>query len=249
MAAQHTDKLPKSSEQQHKRAVQPAQPSTMPDTDSSDMLHLQSVVGNRAAQRLIQTKLTVGAPDDVYEQEADQVAQQVMAMPAPDAVQREAAPEEEELSLKRVQREAMPEEDELSLKRIQRADLPVEEDELLAQTKSDGGVPEVTDDLESQINSMSGNGQTLPDSARDFFEPRFGQDFSGVNIHTGGEADALNRSLEARAFATGSDIFFRDGEYNPESSSGRELLAHELTHVVQQGASPVQTKNEDCEGC
>jgi hypothetical protein len=71
------------------------------------------------------------------------------------------------------------------------------------------------------------------------------EDFGNVNIHTGGDANHVNEAVQARAFTTGSDIFFRDGEYNPESSSGRELLAHELTHVVQQGASQAQRKSDE----
>jgi hypothetical protein len=111
------------------------------------------------------------------------------------------------------------------------------------QREALGGVLEVTDEIESRIEGQRGGGRGLPDSAREFFEPRFGQDFSGVQIHTGKEADMLNRQLDARAFTTGSDIFFRDGEYNPESSGGRELLAHELAHVIQQGASEaIRTK-------
>jgi hypothetical protein len=66
-----------------------------------------------------------------------------------------------------------------------------------------------------------------------------------VNIHADSEADSLNKQVGARAFTTGSDIFFRQGEYNPASSNGQELLAHELTHVVQQGGAGVQKKAED----
>jgi Domain of unknown function (DUF4157) len=76
-------------------------------------------------------------------------------------------------------------------------------------------------------------------------EPRFGADFSGVRVHTDAGADGLNRSLSAKAFTTGRDIYFRQGEYNPGSSSGRSLLAHELTHVVQQNPDKVQTKGDD----
>jgi hypothetical protein len=65
-------------------------------------------------------------------------------------------------------------------------------------------------------------------------ESAFGTDFGGVRVHTDSSADSLNQALSARAFTTGQDIFFRQGEYSPGSSSGKELLAHELTHVVQQ---------------
>jgi hypothetical protein len=73
----------------------------------------------------------------------------------------------------------------------------------------------------------------------------FDADFSGVRVHTDAGAHDLNRSLSARAFTTGNDIYFRQGEYNPGSSSGRELLAHELTHVVQQNPDKVRTKSDD----
>ena len=73
-------------------------------------------------------------------------------------------------------------------------------------------------------------------------EPAMGADFSGVRVHTGGQADALNRNLSSRAFTTRQDIFFKQGEYSPGSSSGRELLAHELTHVVQQDGDRVRRK-------
>ncbi|HEX2642154.1 MAG TPA: DUF4157 domain-containing protein, partial [Thermoanaerobaculia bacterium] len=96
---------------------------------------------------------------------------------------------------------------------------------------------EVSDEIESGIQAARGGGQPLDSTARGHLEPAFGADFGGVRIHTGSQADQLNRGLSARAFTTGSDIFFRQGEYNPGSSSGRELLAHELTHVVQQGGA------------
>ena len=81
-------------------------------------------------------------------------------------------------------------------------------------------------------------GQPLPLSVRRFMEPRFGADFSGVQIHTDGAAAAKSRELNAAAFTTGNQIFFAKGAYQPESSEGRELLAHELAHTIQQGAAP-----------
>lgn len=69
-------------------------------------------------------------------------------------------------------------------------------------------------------------------------EGAFGADFSAVRIHQGASSDRLNSELNARAFTTGPDVFLRSGEYRPASTSGSELLAHELTHVVQQGAAP-----------
>jgi outer membrane protein OmpA-like peptidoglycan-associated protein len=95
----------------------------------------------------------------------------------------------------------------------------------------------VSSDIEQVIKGNLGAGQPLDDSVRARMEPAFIADFSGVRVHTNPQADTLNRALNARAFTTGRDIFFRNGDYKPGSSSGRELLAHELTHVVQQSGS------------
>jgi hypothetical protein len=76
-------------------------------------------------------------------------------------------------------------------------------------------------------------------------EGAFGADFSGVKVHTDSKSHELNQSIQARAFTTGQDIFFRQGEYNPGSRPGQELLAHELTHVVQQNGSAVSKKSQE----
>jgi hypothetical protein len=101
---------------------------------------------------------------------------------------------------------------------------------------------DVGTDVEHAIQSARGGGQVIDSTVRAQMEPAFGADFGGVRVHTDGQADGLNRDLNARAFTTGQDIFFRRGEYNPGSSGGRELLTHELTHVVQQNGDQVQTK-------
>ena len=82
---------------------------------------------------------------------------------------------------------------------------------------------------------MRAGGEPLSDSARQGFEPRFGSDFSGVRVHTDSGAAALAQSLSARAFTVGGDIAFAAGEYRPGTQAGDRLLAHELTHVLQQG--------------
>jgi hypothetical protein len=96
---------------------------------------------------------------------------------------------------------------------------------------------EVTPGLEYTIQRARGCGQPLDPPVRTQMETSFGADFGHVRIHTGADADVLSRDLNANAFTIGRDVFFRHGEYNPGSSSGKELLAHELTHVVQQSAS------------
>lgn len=112
---------------------------------------------------------------------------------------------------------------------------------MVTLARSGDGPAAVAPEVEQTIQQARGGGQALDHGVRAQLEPAFKTDFSGVRVHTDGQADNLNRSLSARAFATGQDIFFKQGEYNPGSSTGRELLAHELTHVVQQNGA-VQTK-------
>jgi hypothetical protein len=97
--------------------------------------------------------------------------------------------------------------------------------------------PKLEPEIGTRILAMRGDGQPLTSSERQFMEPRFGADFSAIRIHTNQEADTHSRALHARAFTLGSDIFFRAGEYTPGKADGRRLLAHELTHSIQQGAA------------
>ena len=115
-----------------------------------------------------------------------------------------------------------------------------EEDPQLAQTKPSRhkAVKDQSFDagsnVESQLNSSKGGGSPLPDEVRSFMEARFGADLSQVRVHTGSEAVEMNKELNAQAFTHGKDIYFGSGRYNPGSSEGKHLLAHELTHVLQQ---------------
>jgi hypothetical protein len=181
----------------------------------------------------IQAKMTIGQPNDKYEQEADQVADQVV-----NKLQRMETSEDEmqmQTTDKGIQRESeMPEmeEEELQMKPdIQRE--MAEEEEL--QMKSEKNqTPEASPEIENTINQRKGSGSPLPDLLRSKLEQAIGADFTGVKVHTDNTADTLNRSLSAKAFTTGQDIFFKSGEYNPNSTSGQKLLTHELTHTVQQ---------------
>ena len=94
--------------------------------------------------------------------------------------------------------------------------------------------------VETAIEKERGGGQQLDNGVRRQMEGALNADLSGVRVHTDKQADSLNHSLQARAFATGQDIFFSHGAYQPGSSTGRELIAHELTHVVQQGGGQVR---------
>jgi len=109
----------------------------------------------------------------------------------------------------------------------------------LAQRKGSYGPEggEIDDQTTSQINSARGSGQALPTATAQRMGESMGADFSGVRVHTDSQSSELNNTLNARAFTTGSDVFFQKGEYNPGTSAGDKLLAHELTHVVQQSGS------------
>ena len=214
----------------------------------------------------IQPKLTVGQPGDKYEQEADQVADQVMhskgtsfgaSMPEPQVQRQPLEEEEEELQAKPltdqitplVQREEEPIQTMLrdgeTIQRMcpecgeetaQRQPMEEEEEELQAKSNS-GETPAVTPDLESRISSLNGGGQPLNAQTRSFFEPRFGHDLSHVRVHADGKANQLARSVNARAFTLGKNVVFGAREYQPQSREGKRLLGHELTHVVQQTQS------------
>lgn len=148
--------------------------------------------------------------------------------------------EEDELEMKRETLQRT-EEDELEMKRetLQRA----EEDELEMKRETDPSYREggaLEGGLEAAIRRAKGGGQSLDSGVQRQMESGFGAGFGGVRIHTDATADKLTRSVQAKAFTTGKDIFFKRGEFNPGSSAGKELLAHELTHTVQQGAVGVR---------
>ncbi|MGH9042586.1 MAG: DUF4157 domain-containing protein [Acidimicrobiia bacterium] len=85
----------------------------------------------------------------------------------------------------------------------------------------------------------SANGRPLDDSVRTLMEGHFGEDLSDVRVHTDSRADESAKSLHAQAYTVGSDIAFRSGNYSPDTQTGQRMLAHELTHVVQQRSGPV----------
>jgi hypothetical protein len=196
---------------------------------------LQRDYGNRHVQRLVkyvsqkhtegvQMRMKVGPAGDRFEQEADQVAHQVMSM-----TQSSGSASDPQIRLtdggtaKKKPIQTLEEKEPIQMKSLQR------------QVGAEGG--DVQPDLESAINRARGGGQALPENVRNSMEQAFGADFSQVRVHTGAKSDALNESLSARAFTTGQDVFVRQSDYTPGSRDGQELLAHELTHVVQQNGS------------
>jgi len=153
----------------------------------------------------IQPKLEIGKPDDEYEKEADQVADAVMRMPDPKG------------------------------ESIQRKCKECEEEEKNVQRKE--VCSEVSGNSLSHVDEVvhSSKGKSLDAQTRAFMEPRFGYDFSGVRIYDDAKANESSDKINALAYTHGDNIVFNKNQYSPETSRGKRLLAHELTHVVQQG--------------
>lgn len=171
----------------------------------------------------LQMKARLGASNDPLEHEADRLADVVMNGGFAGPVSR-AAPQT-------AQRACHCGEDGL----VQRKCAACEEEEQTVR-RAPGGVAG-GGSAATAAQAVSGGGAPLPASARAFFGPRFGRDFSDVRIHTGPGAAAAARGIGARAYTLGADIAFGAGEYAPGTPAGKRLLAHELAHVVQQGGA------------
>ena len=174
------------------------------------------VPDNQVPGMTIQARLMIGAPGDEFEQEADRVATQVVRQihePEPRASVREQAVQREE---------------------IQGKDHQVKSRPMSVNAPSSVITRSAPPHLESSIHQARGGGQPLPNPIRVPMEQAFGADFSGVRIHADAGSDELARSIQAEAFTTGRDVYFRQAAYEPRSRGGQELLADELNHVVQQ---------------
>lgn len=202
--------------------------------------HVQRMIGNQALGRIVQAKLKISEPGDVHEQEADRVADQVMRMPDQSmtgegifnrqlhGIQRKCAGCEEE---EEAMRKAADDEEEPIVVAAKAA--AGGEGTNRSRTKPASG-PELK--TTADVASGFGAGEPLTTSLRNFFEPRFGYDFGQVRVHTDGFAVDSAKNLNALAFSVGHDIVFAQDRYAPDTLQGRYLLAHELTHTVQQGA-------------
>ena len=203
----------------------------------------------------IQPKLKIGSPNDQYEKEADAVADQVVGHSShgnsPVAVQRKCAACEEE---EKLQRKPAFESDEegpdtvqtklskapslqFKCEECEQEEEKEQEETVPIQQKSDNHRTSIDTNIESQLSNSRGSGKPLPNNTRLSMEQTMGQDFSSVRVHTDSPAVQMNQQLSAQAFTHGSDIYFNQGKYDPDSSSGQHLLAHELVHTVQQGNS------------
>jgi Domain of unknown function (DUF4157) len=183
------------------------------------LLRLQRSIGNEAVQRLIQAKLMIGQAGDIYEQEAERTAERIVTSSLAPGSERKCAcggiagPEAECAECRRKRLDLRPR----------------------ASSQSEAlSVPPIVYDV------LRSPGYSLDEASRTAMESHFGYDFSKVRVHTDGQASISAREIGARAYTAGQDVVFAAGQYAPASQEGRRLLAHELTHVVQQGASATE---------
>jgi hypothetical protein len=210
---------------------------------------------------VLQTALKVGHPNDHFEVEAESVANRVMQMPAPapdslmtaspgglqmqvqEEEELQMSPLSEGISMVHLSAAADPmiyrdaEEDEA----IQLSPNPTSAIRLLPEEetlqRAGGAEATVSPQLSTQIQQSAGSGASLPAPVQREMGQKIGADFSAVKVHTGPQAASMSNALGAQAFTHGRDIYFNEGGYQPETSEGKHLLAHELTHTVQQGAA------------
>lgn len=194
----------------------------------------------------VQAKLSVSTPDDPQEKEADAVADKVMRMP-----ETSVAIEAPRENLQKKEDEDIQTKREAASSQIVVQRKPVSENisqpvvhrkqamgmDTLISRQAERGPPQEGSSFTQTLEASKGSGSALSGETQNFMESRFGADFSGVRVHTGPTAQNLSRSINAQAFAHGGDIYFNSGKYSPGSTEGKTLLAHELTHTIQQGAS------------
>ncbi len=202
---------------------------------------------NKPGQRsaFFQAKLSVNQPGDKYEREADSVANAVVnhQTHSPDVQQKKissiqrlsTSKEDEKLSTNDAR---MARDKEIQEKPIQKMSAGAEKEKKTStvQTKQNESSNASPPSVSSKIENSSGKGDSLPKNTLHEMNSSFGVDFSNVKVHNGSDAVNMNKELQAQAFTHGRDIYFNEGKYHPESSGGKFLLAHELTHVVQQNS-------------
>mgnify|MGYP001609351248 CR=1 FL=1 len=187
-----------------------------------------------ATPERIQPKLKINAPGDAYEQEADRMAEKAMQLH--DQSQPVASLSNHSLPPTAIQRQEM------------EGYEGGENESTLMQKAENGGGFEATSDLAFQLQNNRGGGNPLPVKARSFMERAFHADFSGVRVHTDASAAEMSQGIQARAFAHREDIYFNQGEYNPENTEGKRLLAHELAHILQNKSINVHDQIKRKEG-
>ena len=185
-----------------------------PSASTSTLVAPATTASVEGLQLLVQARLSVSSPNDPFEHEAESMADEFVKSMHGRTV---SAPTSSTGSVAR----SVPDS---------------------GLVEGGGGGLATTDDTASAIMSARAGGQSLSGDVRARFEGFFGADLGGVKIHNDGTSDNLCRSINAEAFTTGNDVFFTSRNFKPGSSSGDHLLAHELTHVVQQGNAPALSR-------
>lgn len=234
----------------YEKQVQPfliSAPSISTQSDHRNSLALSGLWKNS-----VQTKLKVGQPGDKYEQEADAIADKVVSSPGlktseqPEetsnqnsAIRLSKAPEEELQPLMQDEPEVQESSGELQARPEEEPEIQAMSDETdeIGEIQTKNGDATVSSGFESKLSEAKSGGSPLPQSTISKVEPHVNADLSSVRVHTDNKAVELNQSLGSQAFANQNHIFFNEGKYNPGTTSGDHLIAHEATHTVQQGAS------------
>jgi phage-related protein len=197
---------------------------------------------------LVQPKLKVNRPGDKHEQEADAIADQVVNMSRGESstlkvvkspVLQRKVKSSQVIPLQRAEEEEVQTKQDEELQAMEEEEsVQAMEDDESVQTKSSNDFSSKTSTSTGQkLQESKGGGSSMDKHTKNEMESAFGADFSNVRIHTNSSAAQMNKNLGAQAFTHGNDIYFNDGKYNPDSDAGKRLLAHELTHTLQQGAS------------
>jgi hypothetical protein len=198
-------------------------------------------IGNQAVQRLllrdhgVQAKLTVSTPADEFEREADEVAEEIMRSAEPGTGAAPRPPVGRAASVPSLQRKAEDGAAAANLEKREEEDEEGKVGDTTVQTKPLAGrTPPAATQPGTGTGAGRGDGQPLPGGTRSFFEQRFGRDLGGVRVHTGADAATAANALRAQAFTRGRNVYFGTGRWQPGSPHGQRLLAHELTHTLQQ---------------
>ncbi|MCE7991876.1 MAG: DUF4157 domain-containing protein [Roseivirga sp.] len=219
---------------------------TSKDHQDSRQSIARSVQRTASSSKSIQRKLTIGQPNDKYEQEADQVAERVIGRSAESV---SAIPKTALNTGTPGPVQPMPGIQRTDQKKVQKGPFPhiMGVRQQIARLKPETGKdPVASNDVSNGIQRAKGGGSPLPINTRSQMESGIGSDFGEVRIHNDSTAHKLSAKLNAQAFTHGNDIFFNKGKYNPETQTGQHLLAHELTHTVQQtGKQAIQRQEED----
>ncbi|WP_045855611.1 eCIS core domain-containing protein [Teredinibacter purpureus] len=194
-----------------------------------------TVCPRHLGNNLLQKKLSVGASNDAFEQEADRVADKITNS---ESLSSESTPMITPVSpaSNLINRKCA------SCEQQHRREEEREGGVVQREPEHSATVPELTPAIQSTVEGLQGRGEPLSAALKHYFEPRFGYDFSSVRVHNGGAASDSARSLQAKAYTHNNNIVFGAGHYAPQTRAGKHLVAHELTHVVQQQSGRIQRK-------